>query len=296
MKRERVQGKEAAGIITLIIILLIAESVAFFLSPYKKEIADSEPNRVINRDIDSIKLRESKPVDRKIYKKGGGLNVKQVNKLRELKELKERDEPFLFDPNYVTKDELVKLGMTHSQASVLISYRERGGKFRRAEDLKKIYSVTEEFYNKVINYIEISESYEETKLLPKIEINCADSAELIKLPGIGPYYASRIISYRKRLGGFINPIQLMEIPGVDSSRFALFANRVWADTTLIKKKDLNTVTYDELSKDPYIGSYKARHILRFRDNAKGAAINLVTLVVNNILKKDLLEILRFYYE
>jgi len=53
----------------------------------------------------------------------------------------------------------------------------------------------------------------------RIDINRADTAELIKLPGIGKVYAGRIIAYRKTLGGFTNVEQLKEIKGIGEKTF-----------------------------------------------------------------------------
>ena len=52
-----------------------------------------------------------------------------------------------------------------------------------------------------------------------VELNGADSAELVKLYGIGGYYAEKIIAYRERIGNFYTPEQFMEIRGIDSARY-----------------------------------------------------------------------------
>ena len=40
------------------------------------------------------------------------------------------------------------------------------------------------------------------EISPPLELNTADSSALVRIRGIGPYYASKIIKYRQRLGGF----------------------------------------------------------------------------------------------
>ncbi|MBK6345078.1 MAG: helix-hairpin-helix domain-containing protein [Bacteroidales bacterium] len=54
--------------------------------------------------------------------------------------------PFIFDPNTLEKKDWIKMGFTEKQASGIVRYREKGGMFRKKEDLKKLYAVTEDVY------------------------------------------------------------------------------------------------------------------------------------------------------
>ncbi len=128
-----------------------------------------------------------------------------------------------------------------------------------------------------------------------VQLNTADSLELVSLPGIGPYYAKMIIEYRSRLGGFASREQLMEIRGIDRQRYEMFAGRVSADTNLINRNAIKDATYEQLAKNPYIGGYLARSIIRFRDENTESALDLVSLLSANIIKKELYKILKFYF-
>lgn len=130
----------------------------------------------------------------------------------------------------------------------------------------------------------------------RIELNSADSAELVSLPGIGPFYAAKILDYRRRLGGFAFKEQLMEIYGVDNERFALFKDRVWADTTKIKRLRFSEASQEELSANPYIGAYTARAIVKYREVESSSGFNLASLVANRIIKAELEKILKYYLE
>ncbi|WP_139657992.1 ComEA family DNA-binding protein, partial [Pseudomonas shirazica] len=79
----------------------------------------------------------------------------------------------------------------------------------------------------------------------------ADSAELVTLYGIGPYYATKILEYRARLGGFAVPEQLLEIKGFDTERLEGFYDHVFTDTSFIKKLDLKTASEDRLANHLY---------------------------------------------
>ena len=101
-----------------------------------------------------------------------------------------------------------------------------------------------------------------------IELNSADSSSLLSLNGIGPSYAGRIIRYRDRLGGFYRPEQLFEIKGIDSARFELFSKRIATDPSLIRKINLNTVTFKELLKHPYFEYYLVKAIFSKKDEVR----------------------------
>lgn len=52
-----------------------------------------------------------------------------------------------------------------------------------------------------------------------IELNAADSVTLESLPGIGPAFASRILKYRKLLGGYVDVVQLKEVYGMPEETY-----------------------------------------------------------------------------
>ncbi len=81
-----------------------------------------------------------------------------------------------------------------------------------------------------------------------IEINTADSAQLTKLYGIGPSFAVRILKYRRLLGGFFSPTQLLEVFGMDSIRYAGIYEHVCADASGIMKISVNEAEFKALLK------------------------------------------------
>lgn len=102
-----------------------------------------------------------------------------------------------------------------------------------------------------------------------IDLNASDSSELVKLPGIGPVFAAKIMRYRDNLGGYTDIAQLMEITGLPDSLMEWF---VVTDTVPVRKILVNTATLAELRRHPYIDFYQARAIIEFRrerGNIKG---------------------------
>ena len=130
---------------------------------------------------------------------------------------------FFFDPNVLETDGWQKLGLSERQIRNIINYRQSGGVFRKEADLKKMYTLMESDYLRLEPYIQIasatpatlerkaglvsdaaapSQPVGKTPMTIVMELNTADSLSLQQLPGIGPVYASRIVRYRDRLGGF----------------------------------------------------------------------------------------------
>jgi competence protein ComEA len=62
---------------------------------------------------------------------------------------------FGFNPNTASLDKLTQLGLSSRTATTLIHYRERGGQFRRPEDLRKVYGLTAADYDRLKDYIEL---------------------------------------------------------------------------------------------------------------------------------------------
>ncbi len=58
-----------------------------------------------------------------------------------------------FNPNEVTKEELISFGFPNKVSENWIKYREKGGRFYKKEDVQKIYGVTDELYNKMSSYL-----------------------------------------------------------------------------------------------------------------------------------------------
>ena len=95
----------------------------------------------------------------------------------------------------------------------------------------------------------------------KVDLNAADSLALVSLPGIGPYYAKRIIRYRQQLGGYASTEQLAEIDGLPDSVMKWF---IITDTVPLRPVMVNSASLTELRNHPYLNFYQARAILDFR--------------------------------
>lgn len=167
---------------------------------------------------------------------------------------KRRIETFPFNPNTVSLDDLKRLGFSERQAQSIINYREKGGHFNRPADFAKSYVVADSVFRRLEPFIRI----------PKVDLNAADSAALDALPGIGPYYAARIIEHREELHGYSYPEQLMDIYRFDRDKYDALQDLVTVGTP--EPYPLWTLPEEELKKHPYIGQYAAHGIVLYREN------------------------------
>ncbi|MGN8071677.1 helix-hairpin-helix domain-containing protein [Mucilaginibacter sp. SG564] len=175
---------------------------------------------------------------------------------------------FAFNPNELTDAGWQKLGLSERQVKVIKNYEEKGGRFYTKDDVKKIYSITDADYQRLEPYINIPDTYHRTeKAAPGevIEVNSADSAKLTRIRGIGPAFAMRIIRYRERVGGFYNKEQLKEVFGIDEAKYAEIKGGVGVDNKHITKINVNTASFDQLRRFPYLSYKQANAILEYHN-------------------------------
>lgn len=209
------------------------------------------------------------------------------------KDVRTAKEPFKFDPNTADYDTFVSLGLRPNVAKAIINYRKAGGVFRKPEDLSKIYTLSDSDYLRLLPYITIHNtqnhrnftqhnkqrqrytsdtkrethpsntySYHSYKLHSgqTIDANNSDSTLLQKVPGIGPYYANKIIRYRNRLGGFISTTQLKEINGLPDNIEEWFS----ISKAQITKLKINHLTFGQLLRHPYLNYEQVVSIFNYR--------------------------------
>ena len=195
------------------------------------------------------------------------------------------NERFVFNPNTVTEEDAQKLGFSKKLSATLINFRNKGGKFFKPEDLKKLYGLSPELYQDLENYMLIPArqvankkeykrdsvfSYKprvyEKKTYTKtiVEINSADSISIVFLKGIGPGFTKRIIKYRTMLGGFHSIDQLKEVYGMNDSLFVLLSSQVKLDANVLSKIPINAIDFNSLRKHPYFNFQSAQAIVNFR--------------------------------
>lgn len=168
-----------------------------------------------------------------------------------------RVESFRFDPNTVSTDDLCRLGFTRKQAESIDNYRKKGGRFHRSSDFSKSFVVSDSIFRRLEPFIDI----------PLLDLNVADSAALDALPGIGGWFAMKIIEHRKALGGYSYKEQLMDIYRFDREKYDGLSDLVTIGKDNVTPYPLWKLSADSLRLHPYISDYEtAKAVVLFREN------------------------------
>jgi competence protein ComEA len=268
-RRER----RASMILVIIIIVVI---LARFIIP-EKEI-----------DIEVNTLMPPAPAEE--YIAAGKASIEQVSLFR-------------FDPNSASFSDLTSLGIPGKVAGTLIRYRNSGARFRKPEDIMKVYGMDTMLARSIIPYIYIEEpdsifvrktivhesassssSSRDLMVMAMVDINRCDSASLEALPGIGPVLSARIIKFRELLGGYVSFEQLKEVYGLSDSVYQVILKLVRIDSLAVRRININSAGFRELERHPYIERYEAQSIIKFRE-VNGNIRNLSELTSNGILSE-----------
>lgn len=196
--------------------------------------------------------------------------------------LLKQDSFFLFNPNTESLEGLVSLGLSERQSRILINYREKGGKFKVKEDLKKIYSISEETYSTLEPYIFLPEEQVQQVATAKLKINSASPFEIQKSIGVSKKRSYTLVNYRKKLGGFYSVTQLYEVYGIDSTIIQLNELNVEVDPSEIRQLNINTSTFKELVSHPYFSYSDVKKLINFRE-MHGDFVAVQQILENNLI-------------
>ena len=185
-----------------------------------------------------------------------------------------RVESFRFNPNTVSVEDLQRLGFSLKQAQSIENYRLKGGRFRRPEDFAKSFVVSDSVFSRLQPYIDI----------PRVDINKADSTALLALPGIGPYFAGKIVDYRERLGGYSSAEQLMEIYHFDREKYDGLKDLITCSTPA--PFALWTLPEADLARHPHISRSEAHGIVLYRQHNPPEACTVEALRKAGVLSEE----------
>lgn len=200
------KGERVAIITILALILLLI--LACLFRPSRKSLSDESLH-----NLDSLLALRRAAIEQQ--------QQQQAEKPQEVAEL----HPFPFNPNTLTEEEWLQMGLTDRQVRNIMNYKSKGGKFYSKNDLGKLYTISEEEFAQLEPFIVLPEvargkstksasqsgvstgsttiaaAPTEKKPIPIVDLNTVDSTTLVELPQIGPYTAVRIIEFREKLGG-----------------------------------------------------------------------------------------------
>lgn len=192
-----------------------------------------------------------------------------------------------FDPNKADSSTLVHLGLKPWQASNMLKYRAKGGRYRKTEDLKRLYGMTDSMYLALLPYVVIDTlaidqwrdsvrmaadsvpRYVSHKRDTILNLRTADTTELKMIKGIGSYRAKQIIRYREQLGGFASVEQLREVKALqpllkDSLSTDSLLSHFFIDSVRVVPLKVNSMRVEQLQRHPYLSFEQARAIYELR--------------------------------
>jgi competence protein ComEA len=298
--------KERFGVLFLLVLISV-----LFILPYlfRPSVGDPDPAAYekMKEGIEKFKSRENDSSDDAVeyyrypnHNQGGGYAKKESGGTHA--------NLFYFDPNSLHAEGWHRLGLTDRLTQTVMNYLEKGGHFRKPEDLRKLYGLSNSDFERLLPYIRIAKPDEDFQALsPKYEknsfdsktikkadsffrvsplnsgvalaysgkkftltdINQADSVNWTLLPGIGERLASRIVHFREKLGGFYQVDQVGETFGLPDSTFLKIKPFLRLSTFILNQIDLNAATKEILQSHPYIRWQLAKAIIEYRQQHGG---------------------------
>ncbi|MBR5631965.1 MAG: helix-hairpin-helix domain-containing protein [Bacteroidales bacterium] len=261
------KGERIAIITILALILLLILACVF--RPSRQSLSDESLH-----NLDSLLALRQAAIELQ--------QQQQAEKSQEVAEL----HPFPFNPNTLTEEEWLQMGLTDRQVRNIMNYKAKGGKFYSKNDLGKLYTISEEEFAQLEPFIVLPEvsrgkntktsakssvstgsttAPTEKKAIPIVDLNTVDSTTLVELPQIGPYTAVRIIEFREKLGGFIDKEQLRDVKGMDDARFAAIQPYINLGAVEIRKVDVNRADFKTLVHHPYLNYEQVKRIVNQRE-------------------------------
>lgn len=205
------------------------------------------------------------------------------------------------DPNEFLLDDWMRMGLSKKQADIVLNFSVRG--LKSNDDLKKIFVFPEKLFDLIKDslvypvqkdYQLSKDRFEEKPILKLVvEINSATQVDLEKIPGIGPYFADKIIEYRIKLGGFVSKNQLLEIWKFDAEKLSSIDKYIILDDSFITKINVNSISFDDLKDHPYFSYKVANSIVKMRE-VSGSYENVNEIGKSMLINDELLDKLTPY--
>lgn len=242
------------GIFLFCLILILGVGLNYWsLNSFSKTHRANELTKIedsIQRLVDSLKIKQSLESQRVIYP---------------------------FNPNFIDDYKGYTLEMTVDQIDRLLDYRAEDKWINSKADFQKVTQVTDEWMKEYGSYFKFPEwvvmaeqrksNAKSINLLTyaeKKDLNTVTASDLMEVSGIGEALSSRIITYRDKLGGFVDMIQLKDVYGLKYEVIENLKERIALKSPVeVQKKDINTISVLELSELPYFDYEQARVIVNF---------------------------------
>jgi len=200
-----------------------------------------------------------------------------VDSLKNKQSLESQKTIYPFNPNFITDYKGYTLEMTIDQIDRLLDYRAEGQWINSKADFQKVTQVTDAWMKEYGPYFKFPEWVVESgqrksnsktinslTYAEKKDLNTVTASDLMEVSGIGEALSRRIITYRDKLGGFVDILQLKDVYGLKYEVIENLKERIALKSPVkVQKKDINHISVLELSELPYFDYEQARVIVNF---------------------------------
>jgi len=203
----------------------------------------------------------------------------QIDSLKSIKKIA-KGTIYPFNPNYISDYKGYTLGLSVQEIDKLIAYRNTGRFINTPQDFKAVTGVHDTLLDKLTPYFKFSskpafiktnttdyDSFNKSSIREiKIkDINDALEEDLVKVYGIGPYYAKAILRRRDVLGAFVSMDQMNDFQELsDNVKAQLKKTFCIKEYPQVIKINVNTASLQQLSRFPYFNRDIARSIITKR--------------------------------
>lgn len=252
--------KERTGVVILLVLIVFAIILPHFFSIKHKP---AQPNAGLLLAMQQLQQKDS------LQENNNTTPSENNNEVLHY-------EMFIFNPNTATAGDWKKLGLKDKTIHTILNYVNKGGKFYKPEDIRKIWGLQKDEADRLIPYINIENSFttktnkpfnqfsKKDKAIPIVDLNSATPQDLIRLPVSDKLICYKIINYRNKLGGFIHINQVKETYGMTDSVFNSIQKYLTVQNTGINKININTAPDFVLAAHPYIGRTAGKAIAIYR--------------------------------
>jgi competence ComEA-like helix-hairpin-helix protein len=253
------------GIFFLAILIIILQSIIVFGDFSSDDKTDLNSSQVLafHQQIDSLQAIEVENRKPKIYP---------------------------FNPNYITDYKGEQLGMSLNEIDRLLAFRKTNKFINSKSEFQQVTKISDSLLNKISPYFKFPDwvvkrkknkfknnvissgveksqnKYSSRKKTSTTDINKATAEDFRTIRGIGAAFSERIIKYRTKLQGFSFENQLNEVWGLEKEVVEkVLSTFKIVQKPIIQKANINTITFKELLKNPYIDYSLCKKIFEYRD-------------------------------
>ncbi len=203
---------------------------------------------------------------------------KEIDSLKQINKKSKKSKIYPFNPNFITDYKGYKLGMSVESIDRLHRFRKTNKYVNSAKEFQQVTKISDSLLKAIVPYFKFpkwvtkqtaKKHYKSNKVIKKIstnDLNKATAEDLTTINGIGETFSKRIIKYRTKLQGFSFESQLYEVWGLEKEVVLKIVQtfRIVSKPD-IKKIDINTATFKQVLKTPYVDYELCKKIFNYRD-------------------------------